>query len=446
LAIAARAGAQIVETPVPFDSGAKVRSVTPALVGRLALGPPVWPVAGDFVQARLYSVSGGGTVLAVERANGQIERYILAVDEVAALRSTIEAALLTVATSVPGERPSEATVSARRAFARNQMILATIVHGPLMASFGNDGKTATALYLLSVGASFFIVNDLAWKTNVTHTQNAMATDGTIRGAAAATGLLVAFSSEELERRVYSAVGLAGAIGGAKIGFEYARRLTEAEAQAARKLSTLGAAFTLGTLGTVGMFDESLTRPMLGAGVAGGVVGYLLGPAYPRRASYNITAGDVRLLPVGALLGAAAGLTPVIGNDNPQVLLGATTIGGAVGTLLMDRVVVRQYDYSNADATQLWLATLAGGLLGTAAAVLSEPSPEMVLGMVTLGSFFGAIGGHNLAAPELGRPRGASRKSDEPSRLGGARWRFDPAGAALAASRMPGNYPVVRLTF
>src|SRR5687768_14079065 len=116
-------GAQVVETPVPFDSAARVRSLTPALAQRFALGPPAWPVSGDFVAARLYSVSGGGNVLAVERANGQVERYALADDQVAALKAAVEVALVASAGPVPAERPAEATLSARRAFARNQMIL-----------------------------------------------------------------------------------------------------------------------------------------------------------------------------------------------------------------------------------------------------------------------------------------------------------------------------------
>src|SRR5688500_5143976 len=118
---AVRGGAQVVETPVPFDNGAKVRTVTPALVQRFDLRPPVWPVEGDFVAARLYSVSGGGTVLSVERSNGQVERYSLTDEQVGALRGVINVGLLATAGAVVAERPAESTVAARRAFARNQM-------------------------------------------------------------------------------------------------------------------------------------------------------------------------------------------------------------------------------------------------------------------------------------------------------------------------------------
>jgi hypothetical protein len=441
-------GAQVVETPVPFDSAARVRVLTPALAQRFALGPPAWPVTGDFVAARLYAVSGGGTILAVERPNGQVERYALVDEHLVALRTAVQVAQLANAEPVRAERPAEATLSARRAFARNQMILSTVVHGPFIASFADDGKTGTALYLLSVGASFFVVNNIAKNLNVTHTQNALATDGTLRGAVATTGLLFAFGGDNVDRKLYSAVGLAGAIGGAKLGFEYGRRLTDSEGQAARKFSTLGAAMTLGVLGALGTIDDE-DRPVIGAAVAGGLAGYVIGPAYPRRASYNVTAGDVRTLPVGAILGAAAGLTPFIRNDSNrvEVLYGAATAGGIAGTLLVDRLLVRKFDYSNADATQLWLGTLAGGLLGGALVVLAEPQSVAVgVGLVTAGAILGTIGGHSLAKPNDAGPRGALRETGLPVRLGSTRLQFAPANLAFAASRVPGNYPVLSLRF
>src|SRR5688500_11184016 len=92
LTVAQSAGAQVVETPIAFDSAANVRSVTPALAARLGLQLPAWPVSGDYVQARLYAVSTGGTVLVVERAGGTLERYPLAETQLASLRSTISTA------------------------------------------------------------------------------------------------------------------------------------------------------------------------------------------------------------------------------------------------------------------------------------------------------------------------------------------------------------------
>jgi len=45
--------AQVREQPVTFDTAGRVMTLTPPLVARLSLAPPVWPVTGDFVEARL---------------------------------------------------------------------------------------------------------------------------------------------------------------------------------------------------------------------------------------------------------------------------------------------------------------------------------------------------------------------------------------------------------
>ena len=74
IALASPVAAQQVETPVAFDSAGRVRTLTPQLVERYGLAAPAWPVAGAFVEARLYALSGGGQVVvsgnksAVERA------------------------------------------------------------------------------------------------------------------------------------------------------------------------------------------------------------------------------------------------------------------------------------------------------------------------------------------------------------------------------------------
>lgn len=446
---ALRLDAQVVETPVAFDSAAKVRSLTPALVVRLELASPAWPVAGDFVEARLYSVSTGGTVLSVERSNGTIERYALTDEQISTLRGAIDSAMATRTGTMVSERPMP-TPDVRGAFARNQMILSAILYGPLIASFADDGQTATALYLLSVGASFFVVNNVSKTTRVTRPQNDLATDGALRGYGAASGLLFALGGEGLDRKAYSAIGLAGTLGGSMVGFNYGRRLTDSEAQAARKVSTLTAAATLGAMGSFGAFEQrDQDRFAVGAMVAGGAAGYLLGPTYPRRAKYTATAGDVRLLSIGALIGIGAAVTPVSGsNDNAPLLWSAATAGGLGGVALMDRTWIRRYDHGHSDATQIWLGMIAGTLLGAAVAVLAEPSQvEPVMALLTGGALLGAIAGHSIAKPELARPRGASNNVGQRStRLGSARLHFDASGFALAAARVPGRHPLISVTF
>jgi hypothetical protein len=47
------AAAQVVETPQAFDGAGRILRLTPAAADSLALRPPLFPVSGDFVSARL---------------------------------------------------------------------------------------------------------------------------------------------------------------------------------------------------------------------------------------------------------------------------------------------------------------------------------------------------------------------------------------------------------
>jgi len=82
--------AQVVtESPAPFDSAGRIITITPPLAARIALSPDVWPVTGDYEEARLSSSSSGGYVLAVHRRGGTIERHSITPDAREALRSPV---------------------------------------------------------------------------------------------------------------------------------------------------------------------------------------------------------------------------------------------------------------------------------------------------------------------------------------------------------------------
>lgn len=85
------AAAQVREQLVPFDSAGRVSVITPPLAARLGLQPPLWPVTGDYVDARLY-VSGDSArsfVLVVRRPHDVMERYPVG----AALRTELAVAV-----------------------------------------------------------------------------------------------------------------------------------------------------------------------------------------------------------------------------------------------------------------------------------------------------------------------------------------------------------------
>ena len=433
--VAGRADAQVVETPVAFDSAANVRSVTPALATRLGLQPPAWPVSGNYVQARLYTVSTGGTVLVVEHQDGTLERHVLADAELASLRGAINTAALALGARVGEDRPDMISEPARGAFLRNQMILAAGLYGPLLAALTDDAQTGTVMYLAAVGGSYFILNSISRTTPVTRAQNDLATDGALRGAATAAGLMHAFRGDDFHRRTYSATALGGAVAGSIFGYIRGRGLTDSEAHSAMKFSTFAAGAALGLAGIFGAFEDGddAEQAVAGSMVAAGLAGYLLGPAYPRRAPYAVTAGDVRLLPIGALLGALAGATPFADAEDSKVIAAGATLGGVAGVWLADRVWAVPYDHGSGDVTQTWLGTIAGGLLGGAAVVLAEPDNAFpALALVTAGGIAGAAGGHSLASPRKAAPRVSLR--------------ITPERGVLALAGVPGSYPVVSVSW
>jgi hypothetical protein len=449
VATALRLDAQVVETPIAFDNAGKMRNLTPGLVARLDLRPPTWPVQGEFVEARLFSVSSGGSVLVVERRDRQVERYPLTEQEVATLRNAVNAGMAQFGGPVGDDRPEAISEPARGAFVRDQMLVGALWYGPLLAALPDDPSASSALYLLTVGATYFIASGIANSTTVSRAQNSLASDGAVRGALATGGALYALFGEELDGKVANFVSFAGAVGGAMTGFQRGKRMTDSEAQATMFASTASAATALGVLGGAGLLDDNTgsSQLVVASIVGAGLTGYALGPRYPRSASYTVTAGDVRMLRVSALLGIMVGVTPFVefeGDENGPFM--AATAGMLSGIFLADRAWVRPYDHTSSDATQVWLGTIAGGLMGGALVTLAKPSATVGMALVTAGAILGAIGGQNMAKPEPARMRSARLSGDGSRRLGSIDLRFTPENLALAAAKMPGQHPVVTLRF
>lgn len=448
LGFSTRATAQVTETQVPFDSAGKVHSLTPALVDRYQLTPPVWPVAGEFSEARLYRVSTGGLVLAVERRSGTLERHTLSESEAAALRSAVDAALVRTGAAVAEGEPETLSSPASGAFVRNQMILSWVLYGPLLASLANDGRTASALYLLSVSSSYFITSGINKKgLKVTRAQNHLATDGAFRGWGAVSGLLYAAAGDSIDGKVYRGLGLAGALGGAAAGFVHGRRLTDSEAKAATTGSSFAALTTLGVAGTLGVFNDSSVqanrRATIGASVGAGIAGYLLGPKYPRTTRYSVTTGDIQLLWLSAILGVMVTTTPIVDSDvDPPLGWGLSTAGFLGGIVAGDRLLVKPFDHTTSDAFQIILGAVAGGVAGSAVDVMIRPGDVASMAIVTAGAIGGTIAGHRLVAPARagGRPAEGSR------RFGAATIELDPMGLALGAARVPGRHALVSVRF
>ncbi len=445
---AQRASAQVTETPIAFDSAGKVQTLTPQLVARFNLRGAAWPVQRDFREARLFAVSGGGRVLVVERGTGAMERFALSDSAAAALRAVIDAAMMRTGGFVTEAQADVVSQPARGKFVRNQMLLTGFLYGPLMAGMTEDGQTGTALYLLAAGASYFITSGIGRSTTITRAQNTASTDAALRGAGIAAGALYTLAGDSVHDDTYSGVALAGALGGAIAGFRIGRGRTDSEVGAASSFSTFGAMTALGVAGASGAFDNDSERGAVGGIVGAGILGYALGPLYPRRSRYGVTSGDVGTLSLGAILGAAVAVTPFVDEDSDdRTVFGAATGGMLAGILFADRVMARRYDYTSWDATQVGLGLAAGALMGGATVVLAEPQDEAVaFGLITAGAILGTVGGHSFANPARAGTVRVGLGRHPSTRIGNAELKFDARALALGAAGVPGRHGILTLRF
>jgi hypothetical protein len=415
------ASAQTIETPVPFDTAGRIVSVNPTLANRLTLSLPAWPVSGAFVEARLYQVSTGGYTLVVSRSGGALERYSLDDVQTAALRSAFADAIGRSGRVVAEDAASIIAEPARGPFVRDQMIIASAIYGPSVSYLTHDQAVGTGLYMMTVGGTFFALNEFARKRAITKSQNALTTDGAFRGwgaTALATNMLGIEPSED----AVALLAIAGGVGGSMVGFNRGKTLTNSEAAATTTMSTLGAGATLGLATTVGIVDEDSDR-----------------------AASGVTAGDVSIVRLGALLGAAAAITPFteMGQPDAKLVAGLLTTGWVGGALIADRIGAKSFNYSASDARMINLGALGGALIGSALPIMTKSENAVfMMSAVTGGAILGTFATHSVMAPArqgslMGSP-GASANSPK--------LELHPEGLLMAAARQRGDHTLLRLRF
>jgi hypothetical protein len=397
--------AQVRETPVAFDQAGRVRVVTPALVQRLSLTPPAWPVTGLFAEARLFA-TGAAFVLTVQRSDGTIDRYPLDAAQRQALDAAITTAMAATGRPVTEDRPFDISEPARGAFLRNQMLLTAFLYAPLAATLSGDGKAGAVIWTLGTGASYFVLSAITKNQSITRAQNHLATDGAIRGLTMSSALLTVVQADASDD-AYVATSLAGALGGAVLGASLGRKWTDGEAHAATGVSTLSALTALGTLGAAGAIkdNEDNGRLVAGSMLASGVAGYALGVKYPRIAPYRVTSGDVDALNITTAIGVLAGAIPHLRNDpDDRALAASLTGGGLAGLLLGERLLAKRFDHTEADTWRLWLGAIGGGLVGAGLGILGETNATIGVSLTTVGASTGVWLAHRLISPERASPR------------------------------------------
>ena len=458
--------AQVTERPVAFDSIGRLPSITPRIAERLRLGPPAWPVLGSFVNAQLYTKSTGGYALVVARADGSFDRYDLTVEAAESLRATIESTLASGARAGIGEQTTVASDPAGNAFVRNQALLGVFLYGPSAMTFvgsaSHDGSTALAAELIAVGGSFAAA--LARRNMmppVTTAQNRLSFHTSIHGAALGEALI--YMSGGAEGSGHGIALLAGSIGGTVFGLKHAQNMTDAEAASSAFAADLFAGGTLGVAGAAGLLqNESVGRPAAALASAAMIGGYMLGPRYPRHASYAVTAGDVRAMTVTTAIGLAAAAIPFVdqkgfdGRALSTSLAGGMLLGAAAG----ERLLVRPRDHTSSEATLLWTGAGVGAFLGGGVASLGDASARPAFALAVGGALLGTV-----ATEAAIRPRPAGRRVlsgreetqsaetlDEPGTVTHepvarrTQITFDPIGAVFAATSKLGTFSVLRVSF
>jgi hypothetical protein len=312
-----------------------------------------------------------------------------------------------------------------------------LIYAPVAASLASGPSGAGALYLLVTGGTFFVSYGAAQSGRITRAQSDLAANlGLAMGLAGwGAGYAATGNADKGVRAAALGSALVGTISGASLG----RRMTDAAAQGAMAGMETVAAATWAVSSAAG----AGVRASSGLAAASEIVGFPLGVAYPRRASYRVTAGDVNALQTGALVGVLYGAA-IAGKDPHARELGVT-LGSAyvAGALLSDVAIVRPFDLTTAEANIGTIGAIAGGLMGLAIPVLAESDDNaLVFGSAGVGATLGFSAALSIAKP-LHAP--ITRVS-----AGGRRSRVQVQATApwLAGllQRRPGTYPFLRVAF
>lgn len=426
----------VIETMISLDSARRITVITPALVSRLGLASPAWPVVGAFREARLYRVDDGTYVLVVQRIDSTLVRYALDAAAVASLLQAVRVGLL--AQGRGGDRllgtGTGVVVSqpAGNMFVRNQTFLGLVAYGPATAALlaKSSGAAAAGGYFLAAGTSFFVSANMVQGRVVTRAQAQRAAHGGTRGALAGVGIAAIVNANGGPG--WGAPILAGALGGTIVGFQQARGLSDGEAASSGFFADLGALTALGIGGTSGAFkgrktvviyqggsytntDNSLRGPgkaAVGAALGAGIIGYVVGPRYAQRAAYNVTAGDVSVAFTSAVLGGFAASSLIGDREDDTPKYGVATAGVLAGAFLADRGLVRRADRTSADGTLVQLGAIAGALMGGGIAVIAKTESQGTLALASVGGLLGLLAADGIIQParDAGPLRGIMQSS------------------------------------
>ena len=482
--------AQAADRPVAFDRGGSVNVITRTLAERLGLRPPGWRVQGDYREVRAFAGDSGIVVLVVQRPDGTIERLPLSSDQFESLKLEVDARLGVLArggaAAPPGTaappatplrlqvpdaapvasnaapsyayRPDVPSKPAGVAFARNQLILAGAVYGPLAAALVEETPAGIAVYMATVASTYFATVKPAREGMFSEAQNRLATGFAVGGALAGGGLSFALGLGNPNERLLKDKGtlgmaLAGALGGAVAGTVLGKRMTDGEAEGTSFGAGTGLIIASGLAAAVrGEAARHDARLIGGVAVLGMAGGAWFGNWYATRAPYTLTVGDVIGMSGPGLVGILAGLTIARPNtaSSVSVTAGLATAGLAAGLVAGDWFFARRFDMTERQGYGLLGGAAVGGALLSGPFLLGDTKDSGVLfGAATAGALLGVWGVTQLSTLAPGTMRGSGAVPSG-GRGGAGRGRASvelrPENFAFAAAGLPGRFPLLQIRF
>jgi hypothetical protein len=274
----------------------------------------------------------------------------------------------------------------------------------------DDAQQAVGLYLVTAAATIFVPYLATRDEPVTLGMATLATAGGALGVAHGMLLYVLAAGDNPSARGLFATGAAVSLAELGAGYVVARKtnMSAGHAGSIAAGGAFGAGWALaGDALIAGDKIEEQDRGLAGVALAGSIGGALIGDQYARHRT--LSAGDASVVSLGGMVGLYASVGPLLIAEVDSVRAVAGTILGShlLGLVVGDRLIDGK-DFSRSDAGRVGMFTLGGALLGMGGIALTSPKddPEKhyALGL-SIGLVAGYVGGALLTDA---RPDGALR--------------------------------------
>ncbi|MBD3224517.1 MAG: hypothetical protein GF313_07295 [Caldithrix sp.] len=352
------------EIKIPFDENGNILTIDDRLERKLNL----FPGYTQFKEAHLFQLSD--SVFAVEifcRPREQLIKYRLLYNrqEMQVLRQKVTQKIQLT------QKGPALNQEGRTKMIGGIMTLSLAYYGwafPAALEVDN-GKMATALYMLTGGAGFFLPLSLTRDRAVSDAAATLSLYGGTRGIFHGVALANALSSNDNESGILVS-GMLFSISETMVGYQIAQKtnMTAGTSEVIGVGGDFGMGIGLATAHLADWFDKNNEQTAAASFLVGSGLGMLGGNWLAGQQLY--TRGDAHVLGATGLLGAYLPLAVVdlSNTDNDKLYTSASLLGSLVGLGLGHKLVAKK-DFSKAQGNFIRLSEIAGGLLGTGFAYL-----------------------------------------------------------------------------